>query len=122
MSTSDAKPPEENRLVSKEELKIEDTKILRRIDELRQDLTAEIQALKAAFRDVHQEKMKSEESNAEILRELAQISTLLQKLNQEQEYTRRVIQSHEKSLEEYRLLIHRIEDELQKIKSILRVD
>ena len=111
-----------DRLVSKEELKLEDTKLLRRIEELHDELTSEIEALRSVMKELQHHKHELDETDSSILSELREISLLLQKLNQEQEYTRRIIQAHEKSLDENRMLIHEIQDEIQKIKSVLRVD
>ncbi len=120
--SEDQHPEPSGRLVSKEELKLEDTKLLRRIEELHSELSTEIETLRTTMRELQHHKHELDETDTKILNELREISILLQKVNQEQEYTRRILQAHEKGLEENRILIHKIEEELQKIKSVLRVD
>lgn len=108
--------------LSDEKHKMEDSKLLNKIEEFQSDLKAQIQTVRNELRNLISSRNQQDELNSNLLAEFHQIGELLQKLDNAHQYTHKVVSQHEKSLEENRQLIFKIENEIQKIKSVLRVD
>jgi hypothetical protein len=111
-----------NHYFSEEKHKLEDSKLLSRMEELQADIKTQFQNVENKIRNIITDRTHQDELNSNLLSELHQIGELLQKLDHAHQYTHRVVTQHEKSLGENRQLIYKIEKELQKIKSVLRVD
>lgn len=123
MDRNNRKSEEEiRRHFSEEKHKLEDSKLLSRIEELQNDIKTQIQMVQNEIRNLISGRTQQDELNTRLLSELHQIGELLQKLENAHQYTHKIVNQHEKSLEENRQLIHKIENEIQKIKSVLRVD
>lgn len=111
-----------NHHFSEEKHKLEDSKLFSRIEELQLEIKSQFQSIENKIRSINTDQSQQDELNSKLLSELHQIGELLQKLDNAHQYTHRLVSQHEKGLEENRQLIFNIEKELQKIKSVLRVD
>jgi len=111
-----------NHHFSEEKHKLEDSKLFSRIEELQLEIKSQFQSIESKIRAINTDRSHQDELNSKLLSELHQIGELLQKLDNAHQYTHRLVSQHEKGLEENRQLINNVEKELQKIKSVLRVD
>ena len=113
---------ESSQSFSEEKKKMEGSKFLDQIEKLQTELKSHIQEIHNEIRNIVSGHSVQDELNNKLVAELHQITEMLQKLENAHQYTHRVVSQHEKNLEENRTLIHRIEEDIQKIKSLLRVD
>ncbi len=107
---------------SEKKHKLEDSKLLNRIEELQSDIKSQFQIVQNEIHHLVTGRNNQDELNNNLLAELHQIGEMLQKLDNAHQFTHRVVTNQEKGLKENRHLIHKIEAEVQKIKSVLRVD
>ena len=107
---------------SEEKHKLGDSKLLSRIEELQSNLKSQFQIVRNEIHNLVTGQSHQDELNSNLLAELHQIGEMLNKLDNAHQLTHRVVADHEKGLKENRKLIHNIESEMQKIKSLHRVD
>jgi len=108
--------------LAKAKSKIEDTKLLAIVEALQAEIKSEIQVIQNEMRTLVTSRNQQDEMHKNLLYELHQIGELLQKLEQANQYTQRLVQEQEKGIENNRQLINKIEKDIQKLKSVLRVD
>lgn len=100
--------------------KFEGSKFLSRIEELQSEIKTQFQVVQNEIRNLITGRTHQKELNNNLLAELHQIREMLQKIDNAQQFTHRIVTDQEKGLKENRHLINKIETELQKIKSVLR--
>jgi|GEM_PF-5296196 methyl-accepting chemotaxis protein len=111
-----------SKLASKEDLKLEDTKLSHQIDVLRENLSTELESLRTQLREMLAQRQHQEENISKILTDLEQIAKTLEKVAKEQEFTVRILKQQENQLNEHAEAIRKIENELQKFRTVLRID
>lgn len=123
MSEKTKRTPEEiSKHLTNEKQKLVGSKLLSKIEEFQTDLKAQILTLQNEMRNLITTGTHQDELNAKLHAELHQIGELLQKLENANQYTNKLISQQEKGIEENKQLIFNMEKEIQKIKSVLRVD
>lgn len=123
MSENEQKTPEEiSQHLTDEKHKLEGSKLFSKIEEFQSDLNAQIQTIKNEMRNLITSRTHHDERNSKLHAEFHQIGELVQKLENAQQHTKKLVSQQEKEIEKNRQQIQQFEKELQKVKSMLRID
>ena len=111
-----------NRHFSEKKQKFEGAKFLSRIEELQSEIKSQFQVIQNEIHNLVTGQTHQDELNNNLMAELHQIGEMLQKVDNAHQLTQRNVNNHEKEIKENRHLIRKIETEVQKFKSVLRID
>lgn len=107
---------------SEKKQKFEGAKFLSRIEVLQSEIKSQFQVIQNEIHNLVTGQTHQEKLNNNLLAELHQTGEMLQKIDNAHQLTQRNVNNHEKEIKENRHLIRKIEAEVQKFKSVLRID
>jgi len=101
---------------------ISNAKLLATIEALRSKFQNEIQALQNEMHTLVTSRNQQDERQKQLYYEIHQMGEQLQKLEQANQYTQRLLQEQEKELGHNQQGLNQIEKDVQRLKALLRVD